>query len=124
MDSPSRGFAENPLAKLLVLVAAFIVAFLAAYSVSRSGRAFRSLSAGGQLLEFPVGSPAGMLIGFASQNVILAAIAGWLVYLPLAVAITRSNRRGMVIGGIVLFIALLVLNVLMVFLVAGLNSLR
>ena len=124
MDSPARGFVEKPLAKLLVLLAAFIVAFAVAGSAARSGRAFRSLSVGGQLLEFPVGSPAGMLIGFASHNVTLAAIAGWLIYLPLAAAIARSHRRGVVIGGVALFIALLVLNVLMVFLVVGLNALR
>lgn len=124
MDSPARGFVENSPVKLLVLVAAFVVAFAIAGTVARSGRAFHSLSAGGQLLEFPVGSPAGMLVGFASHNVILAAIAGWLVYLPLAVTVVRSNRRRVVIGGIVLFIALLVLNVLMVFLVVGLNALR
>ena len=124
MDSPARGFVENSAAKLFVLLAAFVVAFVIAGAAARSGRAFRSVSAGGQLLEFPVGSPAGMLVGFASHNVILAAIAGWLVYLPLAATIAWSNRRGVVIGGIVLFIALLVLNVLMVFLVVGLNGLH
>ena len=112
------------MAKLLVLVVAFALAFVIAESAGRSGHAFRSQSLGGQFLEFPVGSPIGMMVGFASRNVVLAAIAGWLLYLPLAAAIVLSKRRGIVIGGMALFIALLVLNVLMVFLVVGLNSLR
>jgi hypothetical protein len=65
-----------------------------------------------------------MLVGFSLRSVTTAALAGWLMYLMLAAAIVRSTRRGVVIGGITALIALLALNVLTVFMVAGLSSLR
>jgi len=124
MDSPGRGFVENPTAKLLALLVVFVVAFVLADPVARSSHVFRSQSIAGEFLEFPVGSPAGMLVGFSLRSVMTAALAGWLMYLVLAAAIVRSTRRGVVIGGISVLIALLALNVLMVFVVAGLSSLR
>jgi hypothetical protein len=124
MDSAARGFVENRTAKLLAILVVFVFAFVLAGTVARYGHVFRSQSIAGEFLEFPVGSPAGMLVGFSLRSVTTAALAGWLMYLMLAAAIVRSTRRGVVIGGITALIALLALNVLTVFMVAGLSSLR
>jgi len=124
MDLPPRGLVQNRVAKTLAILVASAVAFLSAIPVARSGRVFQSKSIAAQLVEFPVGSPAGMLTGFAFRNVTLAALAGWAVYVLLGIAVVRSNRLGMVVGGLLLLVGMFVLNVLSVWVMAGLNGLR
>ena len=124
MDSPPRGFVQNRVAKTLAILMAFAIAFIAAMTVARSGHVFQSESIARQFLEFPVGSPVGMITGFAFRNVTIAALAGWVIYLPISIAVVRSSRAGAVMGGLSVLVATLALNVLSVWVMAGLNGLR
>jgi hypothetical protein len=123
MDSPKRGFVENSVAKALVMLAALAAAFLATTPLTQTG-VFRSDSVPQKFLEFPVGSPIGLLVGFPSRSVTLAALAGWIVYVVLAVAVVWTHRPGRVTAGLLLLAAMLVLNVLIVWMVAALSGLR
>ena len=124
MDSPPRGFVHNRVAKTVVLVVACLAAFLIAIPPTQSRHVFRSESVVEQALEFPVGSPAGMMTGFASRSVTFAVLVGWTGYFVAAIAVVRSQRLGVVIGGLIVLVAMLVFNVLSVWVVAGLSGLR